>query len=323
VRDVDCLSDLVARARRYRLSQAERIRLDEHLSKCETCRRARQIGADFDAVARLQPGDDKVIADLADRAIGQFKRGTQPRRRARSVSVAAALTCILFSAGAGAAVIWHFQSRSPMRAQSESLPPVAGAPIAESSSAVSLRSSVRTSEPPLTMPSAPTESFDVPSVAPRIVPPSNPKALRPPRAPRAAASHGAAVSGEPGGDTAASLFADANEERRRAHAVAASALYSQLQQRYPSSNEALVSRVSLGRLLLERGAWSDALSQLDRYLIESPDGVLAPEALFGEAQALQALGRREEERNVLARLLARFADSVYAAQARRRMEELR
>jgi TolA-binding protein len=124
-------------------------------------------------------------------------------------------------------------------------------------------------------------------------------------------------------DAASTLFADANRERRQAHAATAIALYGELQRVHPGSEEAHVSHVSLGRLLLERGASSEAMSQLDQYLTTSPDGLLAPEALFGKAQALKALGRRDEERSTWTRLLTQFADSVYGAQARRRLEELR
>jgi TolA-binding protein len=128
---------------------------------------------------------------------------------------------------------------------------------------------------------------------------------------------------EPADESAAYLFARANRERRQARSSAAVALYGDLQARHPTSEEAAVSYVSLGWLLLERGAVSDALSQFDHYLGTSPGGLLAPEALFARAQALRAGGQRDEERKTWNVLLARFADSVYASEARRRVEVLR
>ena len=65
------------------------------------------------------------------------------------------------------------------------------------------------------------------------------------------------------------------------------------------------------------------MPQLDEYLAASPTGTLAPEALFGKARALEALGKRDDARRVWARLLASYPDSVYAAQARQRLDALR
>jgi TolA-binding protein len=304
MRSADCLSDLVTRARRYRLSQAEQVRLADHLCVCAPCRREQQIGADFDAIGTLRPGDDRLIAELAQRTVERLSKRPEPRRRSRSLSIAAALACILFSAGAGAGVVWHLRTSSPPVQSVSSAPVMHAAP-----------------EDPIATVASPADGADVSLPSPTVVrQPSNPKVLRPTRI---AASPPAASPVESSGETAAALFASANRERRQARAAAAIALYDELQRRHPGSEEARVSHVSLGRLLLERGAWSDALSQLDQYLTTSPDGLLAPEALFGKAQALQALGRREEERNTWTRLLTRFADSVYAPHARRRIEELR
>jgi TolA-binding protein len=122
-------------------------------------------------------------------------------------------------------------------------------------------------------------------------------------------------------ETASSLFETANAERRRDHFTAALSLYDQLQRRYPTSEEAHVSHVSLGRLLLERGLWSEAVPQLDAYL--ATGGTLAPEALFGKARALDALGRRAEAATAWRELLSAYPDSVYASQARQRVAAVR
>jgi TolA-binding protein len=304
VRSTDCLSDLSARARRYRLSPAEQVRLDKHLSVCASCRREQQIGADFDAITGLKPGDDKRIAELTNRTVERFNKRAQLRRRPRSLSIAAALACALVSAGAGASVVWHMQKQTRPVVRPESHTPERQA----------------TPERPLhAVP--PTETADVPLASPTaVLVPPHPKAFWPVHP---AVSQSAPPPAETASEAASSLFANANLERRQAHSAAAIALYDELQRRHPGSEEAHVSHVSLGRLLLEGGACSDALSQFDRYLTASPDGLLAPEALFGKAQALHALGRRDDERTTWTRLLTQFADSVYATQARRGLEELR
>jgi len=120
-----------------------------------------------------------------------------------------------------------------------------------------------------------------------------------------------------------SLFERANAERRSGRALSAISLYEELQKRYPQSDEARISRVSLGRLLLDRGMWSEADAQFEGYLAASGSGTLAPEALYGKALSLEGLGRRDEARLAWDRLLARFPDSVYSGPARQRLETIR
>ena len=122
-------------------------------------------------------------------------------------------------------------------------------------------------------------------------------------------------------ETASSLFEAANAERRRSHFTTALSLYDQLQRRFPASDEAHVSHVSLGRLLLDRGLWADAVPQLDAYLVNG--GTLVPEALFGKARALDALGRRGDAEAVWRLLVSTAPESAYAPQARERLDSTR
>jgi TolA-binding protein len=129
--------------------------------------------------------------------------------------------------------------------------------------------------------------------------------------------------GNPSGDpipTARDLFASANMARHDDNGPRASVLYRELQRRYPTSAEALVSRVSLGRVLLDRlDDPAGALAQFDGYLAQTTHTALAEEALFGRATALSQLGRAEAERETWRTLLARYPSSVYADRARVRM----
>jgi hypothetical protein len=100
--------------------------------------------------------------------------------------------------------------------------------------------------------------------------------------------------------------------------------YRELQASFPGSQEELVSRVTLGRLLLDRvGDARGALVQFDSYLANPTHGALREEALIGRALALGRLGRRSEEKSAWSALLADYASSAYAERARVRLEELR
>jgi TolA-binding protein len=121
--------------------------------------------------------------------------------------------------------------------------------------------------------------------------------------------------------TAASLFAAANEARRRGDAQAPG-FYLDLQHRFPRSPEARLSEVTLGRLYLDRlDDAKSALGQFDAY-IAGGEGALSEEALVGRALALGRLGRSAEERGAWQELLDAYPDSISAERARRRLTEL-
>jgi outer membrane protein assembly factor BamD (BamD/ComL family) len=122
--------------------------------------------------------------------------------------------------------------------------------------------------------------------------------------------------------TAAELFAAANAARRARDLRGAIDRYLTLEQRFPDSEEALVSQVAAGDLLSRVGEREAALLAFDRYLARRPGGALAPEALFGRARLLEVLARRADEIDAWKRLLRAFPGSVYEAAARRRLDEL-
>src|SRR5215831_9034249 len=93
---VECHGDLVALERRGVLSSAERRIVDAHVVVCTSCRLARQLGTDFDAVAKPEPDDALRVQRLAKaaegwahrRSVSWFRRGDR-RRRAPLLLVAA------------------------------------------------------------------------------------------------------------------------------------------------------------------------------------------------------------------------------------------
>jgi len=294
-----CPDNLLARSRRGPLSPVERRALDAHLSGCALCRSTVALGAIYDdAPDDPQAGDDAVIAGLASRVVGGLAR----RRRLRpswAASVAAALGLLVV---AGAAAAW-----------------VASRPRASAPPAAVLlpqRGTTSHAAPPVVAPAASPKVVDRPKDELRapVAGPRGHAVRRPPLA------HAAVPADAPPGP--AELFAAANAARRAGDLRDAISRYGALDRRYPASPEAGVARVSAGDLLLRLGEPAAALEQFDGYLGAHGSEPLGPEALFGRARCLRALGRTAEERAAWEELSRRFPGSVYEPSGRRRLEEL-
>jgi TolA-binding protein len=116
---------------------------------------------------------------------------------------------------------------------------------------------------------------------------------------------------------APALFGEANKRRVAGDSAGAVALYTELATRYPGSAEANLAELSLAKLFLASGDPERALGYFRR--AGATGGVLGSDALWGEAEALRALGRRGEERETLERLLRRYPSGAYAKAARKRL----
>ena len=292
----DCPTDLVVRARRGPLALAERARLDAHLAVCASCWLDQQVGSDFDAIRAPLPGDHARLALLADGVLSLRKSKRRGGARPGLVWFAAVAACALFAAAAGASVLLvrrAAEQATPMATQTApDVPPPLGHRIATRATSENA------------------------AIAPEVPPPAEPQ----PRASRPSVAAGRIRGSQAAQvENAAALFENANKERRSNRSAAAISLYEDLVRRFPKSDEARIARVSMGRLLIDRAAWADGLAQLDAYLGMAPEGLLAPEALFGKARALSALGRRDDERRTWTRLLQKFPNSVYAAEAARQL----
>jgi tetratricopeptide (TPR) repeat protein len=123
-----------------------------------------------------------------------------------------------------------------------------------------------------------------------------------------------------GPQEAAALFDAERSARLRGDYARVIELHRELVARHPQSHEALVSRATVGQLLLDRGDPAAALASFDGYLDASAGrGELAEVALVGKATALDRLGRTEEARSAWRALLVAFPDTPYAKHAASRL----
>lgn len=121
--------------------------------------------------------------------------------------------------------------------------------------------------------------------------------------------------------TAKQLAAAAQRERAAKNYDETARLYRELLRRYPDSPEAANVPVRLGDLLASTGDHSGALEAYELYL-ERGAKPLAREAEYGRIQALQALGRKTEERAAIEAFLAARPDDYRNTELRARLAEL-
>ena len=136
----------------------------------------------------------------------------------------------------------------------------------------------------------------------------------------AARSHATVAVPQP---TAAELFVQAGQARREGRTADATARYALLWTRFPSSEEARTSRAIVGRWLLDRGAYGEAVATFQEYLRASSRGVLEEEVLVGLAIALERLGRSPQAAATWQQLLDEHPRTAHASRARIHLGRLR
>ena len=315
-----CPDDLLARARTGSISLAESEALRNHLGQCPTCRIAMQMGRDFDRALSPRSRDDELARRVAAvAAAASAERQVKPLRR--WAGAVAAMVLVGSTAMAAATPQLRARARSWL-----GYAPAAGGPDRVRQFSARPGATARMPEPPLPPPALAPEPQRIQLIQqpiqpkPRSVLASRTEAERPRRAEPADREQ------RPSADapSAEVLFSLANSRRRAGDQPGAEQLYRELETRYPGSVEAVVSHVSLGRLLLDRHHdASAALRHFDSYLTQHAQTALAEEALFGRATALLQLGRRDDERATWQQLLAEYPASVYAKRARARLQDPR
>jgi TolA-binding protein len=316
--------ELLDKDARSELTESERARLEAHCAQCAACRAERQLRLDF-AAERSEDGVEEAhfSSELIAIALGSAKSkktiedespappmktpsvrpSARPRRIARVWLLAAAAFL-----GVTAAAAHQAQQGSWVRR-------VAG--IDAPSTLETSTSSMRTPVAPVVAHASPPAPTVTATPAPEPIIEDTP-APEPPAAvvvPVVAPMPVKTV-------TAATMFDDANEARRKGDYARAVDLHRQLQARHPSSREAQVSRATLGRLLLDRGDLASALASFDDYLAHGARGAgeLDEAVMVGRATALDRLGRTTESRRAWQALLEAFPSSPYAEHARSRTE---
>jgi TolA-binding protein len=291
--------DLLERASRGTASAAELARLTQHLAECTVCRveRALMVQTALDAaplreekllVARLKRG-------VAARAAAPT--GRHSKRKGAFVAVAlVAVTVASVAAAATFVIVRGAAAPQAIVATQPSQPPPPADPPHRSEPVKADEHEVAANEATAAEPRGKPGEPDVARSAER-----------------------AAV--EPA--SASELFSRANQARRDGKATEAVRLYRALQERFSGTSEELVSRVTLGRLLLDRlGDSRGALVQFNSYLASPGGGVLREEAMVGRALSLGRMGRSAEERAAWQALLDTFPKSTQRKRAQARLVEL-
>jgi TolA-binding protein len=320
------------------LSPDEAARLRQHLAGCNVCRFEYTARLDFQAEALEAASGPPAVLPLRPLSIGVAETEPSPprpasrrpaRRRLLMVGMAAAA---LISASAalaasvagrapwGALGTWLSERPAP-RAVAKA--PGATKPPPPPVATVSTVGTPLREPPPALSELAPSPSE--PSKAPRAVARAGrapePQRTREQDQPEASATDSAPEAKANETSSPAKLFGDANRARRAGDLGRAIALYHLLQDRFPGSPEAELSRVTLALLLLDSGDPQGALMGFDRYLAGASRGLEA-EALVGRARALGRLGRRDLEVSAWEEVQRKYPRSVYGRQATERLTAL-
>jgi len=288
----ESFEELSARARRGELSRTEQEQLRWYLNASVEARLWHEAGCQADAEDAVLPGDH----DAAQRVMQRALAGLAPKKQ-RKISVSVAAAAVLLVASVATASV---AGLGYVREGKLTLPFARRAHV---------QKAARGHGVPVTTP-APAASAATPLP---VVEPASSAAVT--------ASPALSSSSKGAADTAAaaSLFSAAALARREGNAAKAIALLDSLQDRYPGSREARLSDLTLGALHLKRGAAQAAFRHFENYSRSSGKGALAPEALWGEFQALSALGRAAEAKERLQKLVERYPSSTYGGVARAKL----
>ena len=322
--------DLSARSRRGTLSRAEERELDRALRGSATLRAAHTVGADLDRSTAVRPGDEDLILAAADRALERVLGApaaarllprtaevrVSSRRHARRIAAALVAAAMISASGMAAAwwsgVVVIPWLPTPIRGEA---PAPAAAPVVRHGAHAPKTAKTEATADEASLDSAPPETAASKQAGPAAEPEAR-TARAEPLAQRVAPRPSKNV--EP---AAPELFSRANAARRAGDFAQARRVYSELITKYPGSDEARLSELSLGKLLLASGEAAQAEREFSHYL-SAGNEPLAEEALVNQAESFHAMNRGADERRAWLRLLAEHPSSVYGARARTRLSAL-
>jgi len=288
--------DLSVLARRGELSASEGRRLDMLLGASRVERFVHALGQEFDQTGADCDGDQAALRRAVDQVA--MRDSAQRNRRGLRLGVAFVAAACFVTLGAAALTVPRMFESAPASERSECTE-CPGTEVTRTPAAARV-----SGEGP--SPAEPQCRQQGPEPAPAMTP----------------SVSKSAVSGKSRVQSAGAQFANANRLRTVGHTRAAIAAYRRLQREHPASSEARLSRVLLGRILLQQGAGDAAHRQFASYVGTDPGGSLTEEALFGQATALRMSGKTAEERRVYQQLITKFPRSIYAERARERLRGL-
>ncbi len=316
------------------ITPSERERLRAHLEGCEVCRFEYQARVDFQDEARVLSASSPP--PLLPLRAAQPAVAAKPRRRSRRLVWGLAAAALITGSGVASAVTghtpWHGMSLLFSRTTRTADPPASTASLklakVEPAPHPTLRAAELVARP--TEPEAAAVSALEPA-ARGVGASAVPAPVRVAAAAKGARGAAPVVKEAAAKDTAAKdtaapkeptsaarLFAEANQARRAGDVGRASGLYHLLQDQFPGSAEAELSRVTLSLLLLDSGDAQGALGGFERYLAGGTRGLEA-EALVGRARALGRLGRRDLEATAWLEVQRKYPRSIYGRQASERL----
>ena len=301
--------DLLDKLARAQISEGERAHLEAHLQICEVCRFELELRDDF-ALLSVELGRGTATAPrLVAEAPSPRARGRRPPRW-------------LWATGLAAVVVVTGAVASPLarrwQASEAEVPPPSAKPAPVAVVAKKQRAPVMA---PRSEPSKEAVVTPAAERTPKVVA-SQPRSFEVAPAARAPAAPTAVHAAEaPPVETASTLFAAANLARRKGDLGRATELYRTLQKRFPGTQEAELSLVTMATLQLDNGNTSAALSSFDAYLSRGGRPLQA-EALVGRAVGLRRLGRLGEEAETWRLILRRYPGTAHAEQAKARLRKL-
>lgn len=131
-----------------------------------------------------------------------------------------------------------------------------------------------------------------------------------------------AVAGVGGGGNAEQLYAIARDQHNRGSLSAAQQAYEQFLEEYPNDPLAADAQFFLASVLEEQNRPDDALDAFLQIPTLYPAAARVPDALYRAARIQADLGRREDARSTLQRLVNTYPDSGVAQLAREMLDEL-
>lgn len=321
------------------LTEAERIQLNEHLSTCAVCRIEMQAQNDFQ-LELAQESNSLEIDDLVTRALIGAKTEPEPNvqriserpRKKRFTMLVVAIAATFSAVGVAAAAritgVWQPSVDTEKAIDvPTSVPPLPIAPKRYRTARIEKADAAidgvaeETEESVAQEPAHEAISAAIPAPESIASAPVHAPAPRVAKAHHEVPIETAVVDRDPPKATPSALFSDANAARVRGdHAVAISA-YRALMHDFPNAPEARLSRITLGKLLLDRGDARSALDEIDIYL-RSGDSTLREEALTAKAIAFSRIGNPSEESAAWSALVESYPHSIHIAKAKSRLMEL-